>query len=385
MGALEDALRDTFADRVALPPALEDTAGRAIEQAGRQRRRQAVMGVVAIIVAVVVTSGGALVFANGAQPAEGPAAAPTSSATPHHAPVAVVPSGPPPTDVLVGDSIVTTTGRVITLTQVVGGQPRREPVAAYRAPGSWLVRVTDALGGEELWRVWANGSVAYVLKGQSIVVAPDGIRVAWQEGGRVHSGKLDGNGWVGQRSVEVGAATRLTGFAVRSVILQGADGGHEQWFPTGGSRGVQAATPPAKVYGGTPGATILGLTRGPGGQVRLAEYSWNGMALVRTGGVVQEPDWTAAGSVSPDGRWLLTVGRGTVRLYDLTRAWDQPDVPAAVSWSTEATNALWLADGSVAVGGPNVVSVHRVDGSTVGSTEFRSDRRLPTTVIAPLG
>ena len=54
MGLIEDALRDTFRSAVAATPAVDDAAGRAIDQARRVRRRRVAVGAAAAAVIVVV-------------------------------------------------------------------------------------------------------------------------------------------------------------------------------------------------------------------------------------------------------------------------------------------------------------------------------------------
>lgn len=363
MNDLDDLVRDTMRARVERPPVLRSSTDRVIAGARAMRRRRQVAtafaGVTVLVAAIAVT----------AALRGGPEAHPPGTRT-----------GTEPTpslqyraDVLTGDdrrTLVTAEGRTLSLAPIRG-----EVEKVYRAADGWLVVTSDGAPGHALWLLRPDGSAYQIVADADIepAIAPDGRRIAWRAGDRLHVGHVSGRTLVNDASTLAparGAPVAYTGTAV--VLGYSATGGgvdrHDVWVPTRGAyvASWERSTSVVSVYQPAPDGTLYGLVRPPGGgkSTCLAELdpAANLRATRTACGLPLTID--PLGLVSSGGFWLaapaLDEDRPRVVLIDLSLVFRAPTTVA--SWDAVAP-VTWLGSSAlVVVGDDGVPKVARLNG-----------------------
>ncbi|MEU1888628.1 hypothetical protein ABZ491_24470 [Micromonospora rifamycinica] len=307
---LEQALRETLAQRVAVPHRLPfDPAGLALGRARRMRRRRTVAGLALAGVATVLATGGMTQLGGQADRTTAPTVVlgdPRGLATRSAEPVAPVPAEQAVdggVDLIVAGVLVTATGQRYDLG--VGPVER-----AQRLPdrGGWLLTGATTVAGRTLWLVPAGGEPQALLAGaEEIAVSPDGRQVAWRDDGRLFSAGIV----AGQLLAIVGEPAPAGMVPVRfignQVLLRaGPQGGHLLWRPSPGTPPGTVVPNVLDVYGARSDGLLV---------ARVRAGARNCLALLgpdlrpRTTRCESTPAADGRGAVSPDGRWLLVNGR----------------------------------------------------------------------------
>jgi hypothetical protein len=326
MTDLEDVVRRVLRDRVLVPPAMVDPAGRAVAGARTVRRRRVLLGACAAgLVLVVVTAGlGALRGLVRISPA------PPANQPPSQVPAAGVAL------VVNGHTLVLPDGRVV----AVPGGGQADIVAALEVKQGWLVTASTAAsdGSDSLLLVTRDATV--VPLGQAVsgppVVSADGTHLAWHAVGQLATGHLTDAG-----RLEVDTQTpvsdhgRPIALTDRATVLGAADK-FDLWVPERGNYvpSWNVITGVVAVYGPLPGGRlVLGLVHPhPQAQnVCLAELDpLDNLHVTRTACDVPlrgGPD----GVISPDGHWFVAPETdGDQALIDLTRVFDPPAVTSSL-------------------------------------------------------
>lgn len=369
MGLLEDVLRDTFNNRVAAPPAVDDLAGQAIRRAGAIRRRQVAVASVAVVVTVVLVGVGML----SASPltvrfGSGPGGAGTTAqtTTPLAAPLVGVRL---PVDVLNGDRIQVSDGRVISLAGLGTAQ------AALRVSAGWLVRTTTNLAqnnsaapnsaaqnsaapNSAVWLVDEKGFASQLATGETTMVSAGtptrpSPQVAWTSAGRLNLASLVDRGLSGTAST-TGADKLVPIQAVAGGVLLGGNQSStaiwDMWYP---DKGAYKSTPTSAevsaVVGGTADGTQL--------------FALIGSQSRCLGVVEPPPQFTVVDTTctlalglndkvyaSPTGRYLLVVGASAYTVYDTTTIWTGPEATAGGRLNGDrAASGTWINDTTFAV------------------------------------
>jgi hypothetical protein len=338
MGLIEDELRATFASAVSVTPAVEDAAGRSLRRAHRRHRRRLVAGAAAAVVALGLAGAGVAALGRNHPVMVGlpsPAMSSRAARTPIH----------PPADVLVGDEIVTTDGRTVSLS----GLPLVD--AAYATGHGWLVRSWDDTSRLfSLWRIDPAGPRQHLIDGRLVAVSGNASTVAWSLDGSVAVGALTDGGVVSTKQTPGTGGFGPLGFAAGGLLLGrpgtgGAVTTYDMWFPSRGNYtpGPQRSEP---IFGPSADGTVLyGLTAGAA--PCLAEIDPQTLKPGRT----SCPARLGASSrlfASPEGRWLVVADADGLDVYDLTTFWTSP-VPL-MFWPIAATSLAWSGPSSFVVG-----------------------------------
>jgi hypothetical protein len=377
MGLLEDALRDTFNNRVAAPPAVDDLAGQAIRRAGAVRRRQVTVASVAVVVTVVLVGVGML----SASPltvrfGSGPGGAVTTAqtTTPPPAPLVGVKL---PVDVLNGDRIQVSDGRVISLAGLGVAQ------AALRVSAGWLVRTTNnlpagnvaqnnvaqnnaaqnsAAQSSAVWLVDEKGFASQLAAGETTMVSAGtptrpSPQVAWTAAGRLNLASLVGRNLSGTAST-TGADQLVPIQAVAGGVLLGgsqtsgatATATWDMWYP---DKGAYKSTPTSSdvsaVVGGTAdGTQLFALTGTKPACLRVMEPPPQFTVVNTTCSLAL--DLNDKVYASPTGSYLLVVGASTYAVYDSTTIWTSPRATAGGALAGDrAATGTWINDTTFAV------------------------------------
>jgi hypothetical protein len=343
MSGIEDLVRRSLHERVALAPALDDPAGRAVAGARTRRRRRALVATCAAgLVGVLVT--GAVAGLRG-----GPHTLPVPPAT-------VPPPAPAGVAVIVDrHALRLPDGRSVTLPAADQSMSR-----AVQVRQGWLVTATVADSSRLAWWLVTGDAAVRPLVQEltdAPVVSADGLLLAWRDGTRLFTGHLtDGGGLAVDASTPMpakGGPIAVTGTAV--VLGATATGGgidsYDLWLPARGDYvpSWNVITNVAAVYGPLPGGrSVLGLVHPATGgkEVCLADLDpANRLRATRTACTLPlraDP----AGAVSPDGHWLAAVASGGVALVDLTTVFQRPTV--ATTWHADGPGVWVDADTMVA-------------------------------------
>ena len=396
---MEQALRDCLSRQVSVPPVTADLAGVAVHRANRMHRRRTFAGVTLAAVVTIATSAGMAQF--GGSPREpGPAivvlgdpsgrpdsavAGPTPSAMVSGAAINV---GPPSVDLVVGTDLIVSTGESIDLSAL--GKVSQ----AKRVSDGWLVVSSAEPIGKNLWFVPEAGSPKAILTGVDVVVlASDGQRIAWRDKSQISAATVAG----GQLStmVQVGASsdTVPVGFVGVAVLLgRTGDAGldaYRLWWPSSPTAEHGTWNPAvAAIYGMTSGgnAVVGQLLTGASARPCLALLD-PGRNLVPVKTACQpQLDVSAAGTVSPDGRWLLVNGMGGASagravVIDLNSAFGTapavraagPAISGATVWTDPAT-AVHVDERGESV---RVVADRAVVGAADGVQRFPGPAVVP--------
>ncbi|MER7166116.1 hypothetical protein ABT336_08595 [Micromonospora sp. NPDC000207] len=345
---LELAVRESLRRQAELArPLPVDPADRAIRRANRTLRRRTLTGVALAAVATVAVSTGVAQIGGGSTRPDSPVLIgdPLGPST-------AVSVGPQPpavgavraeADLIVGTSLGTTEGRQIEL-EGVGPVER-----AQRMPDDtgWLLLGRATAAGRTLWSVGSDGTVGVLLAGAAtIVAAPDGRRVAWRDGGQLHTAGVVAGQLVATVGTPVADGVEPVGVVGDTVLVRRNPDrpGLASWRPAEGPpRDLDGSV--RHVYGSRPDGRLVGQVVDGDGRSCLASLGPTGRVEGRPGCVPLGPD--GHGAVSADGRWLLVNradGDAGAVLVDLDTLGGAPGVhPAgpsltgAVAWALPGT------------------------------------------------
>ena len=378
MGLLEDALRDTFSSQVATPPAIDAVADRAIDRAGRVRRRRTtlVTAVAAVSVAIVGAGVVSVVAGSGNQGQQvgGPPTSPNPTASAGPSPGGTTPplvGVELPVDVLNRERIQAANGTVVPLAGM--GDASR----AWRVHEGWLVETYQFDQQREMvWLVSEAGGQTLIASGRAAMVSPGsaarpGPQVAWVTDDELFLGTYaDGHlsGVVSTKGVALGPQ-RVVG---SGVVLAGTQTGGgldtwDMWFPDRGA--YRATTENANGLSTVLGTTvdnerIIGLYGGK--PPCLGELDPNGFTPMKSNCSVGLDDFRLDDKVfpSPDGRWWAVTGEFGVALYDAEKVWTDETKTAAWPSVQASYAAVWVADGTafVVTTTTEVITIHLENG-----------------------
>ncbi|MGN9807826.1 hypothetical protein ACTMSW_00505 [Micromonospora sp. BQ11] len=345
---LEQALRETLARQVAVPPRLTaDPAGVAIRRAARSQRRRTLAGVALAAVTTVAVSTGMAQLGREPRMPNGTVVVlgdPYASSLPP-APQQVAPPGPAVdlpvgVDLVVGDVLATADGRRLTL----AGLRPVDRVQRTRDSVGWLVVGGPTAAGRSLWSVRPSGPPQVLLSGaDEIVLSGDGRHVAWREGTQLGKGAILNNKVIAVVRRAAPDAAFPVGFAGDRVLirLHPERPGHALWHPPTGQVSVGRDRTTTHIHGtGPTGVVVAQISAGTPRRPCLALLDpARDLAPTRT---TCGPALTGdgRGGVSPDGRWLLVNGRDTALLVDLAATTPTarpagPPVAGEVAWTSD--------------------------------------------------
>lgn len=366
---LERALRETLS-RAADPThavGRPDPAGRAIGKGRRISRRRSAVGTVMVVAATALATAGVVQFRPDDQRYAGPAwiedpPPEILQSLPAIAPTTAVPvpSGTfdsdkmsatsVPVDVVVATQLRTTGGTAITLPQV------GTVTQAHEATKGWLVVGMPPSGGATLWYVAADGSSVQVLPAvDAVALAPDGRRVAWRDSARLFSAFVEQGTLKGATQVSAPEEGLPVSFVGDGVVMQRTGAGVQQgafdvWWPRRGTYTPVWKPGTAEIYGPLPdGRTVVGQVSAETGDrpcLALLDAT-KALTVVKTACALQLNP-RGAGTVSPDGRWLVAGGAGRARLVDLRVAFNGGK-PSAADAGPELTDQAAWASGNTLV------------------------------------
>ena len=336
---LERTLRETLS-RAADPAQAvggPDPGGRAIQKGRRISRRRSVVGTVLLVAATAAATAGVVQLNPGERRSQGPSwvadpdpqvnqslpAVEPTTAVP--APLGTLDSDPMsavdvPVDLVVSTQLRTSTGTAITLPQI--GTVTR----AHETNKGWLVVGVPPAGGATLWYVAPDGSAIQVLPSvDAVAVAPDGRRVAWRDSSRLFSAIVDQGTLKNATQTAAPSEGLPVSFVGQGVLMErsttGASrAGFDVWWPRHGALYTptwKAGT--SEIYGPLPdGRTVVGqVSAEVGDRPCLALLdAVNALTVLKTSCALQL-NARGAGTVSPDGHWLVADGDGRARLVDL--------------------------------------------------------------------
>jgi hypothetical protein len=341
---LERALRETLS-RAADPAHAVggyDPAGRAIGKGRRINRRRSVVGTVMVVAATAAATAGVVQLNPDDRRSAGPAwvedpPPELNQSLPAIAPTTVMPvpdgsvdrdpmsATDVPVDLIVATQLRTTGGTALTLPQV--GTVTR----AHEATKGWLVVGVPPSGGTTLWYVASNGSSRQVLPAvDAVVLAPDGQRVAWRDSARLFSAVVDQGTLKDATQTSAPADGVPVRFVGHGVIMErpasgAVQGGFDVWWPRRGARYTPAwKAGTSEIYGSLPdGNTVVGQVSAEAGAPPCLALldAVNALNVLKKACALQL-NASGAGTVSPDGHWLVADGAGRARLVDLHVVFD---------------------------------------------------------------
>lgn len=358
---LERAVRETFAQRAAVPrPLTADPAGVAIRRARRIQRQRTLAGLALAAVATVGVSTGVAQLGDGSRTQQRPTVVlgdPSNLARPEPLPSGTGPAVGPSvagTDLLVGNTIIASNGRRVTLAAL--GPAER--VQRLPEDDGWLVTGVPTAAGRTLWAVSPDGAAQVLLAGADVItVAADGRQVAWRDNEEIVAAGLVSRELIAPVRTPAPATAAPVGFVGNAVLvrLDRDRPGHVLWHPAAGPVSAGPDRRTLAVYGALPDGRLVGQVTGSGraGCLALLDPS-NGFAPTDSAcGAAVSGD--GLGAISPDGRWLVVNGRAdgsdAALLVDLSRFGATvpvhpagPPLTGAVAWSS-ADEAAYV-DGS---------------------------------------
>lgn len=379
---IEEALRKSFAGRVATPPAVDDPAGAAIRRGRAMRQRRAVGSSAIVLVLFVGLLGGAVVARRawlteqaaqrGAPPAAAPSAiqvapraipnepAPTAGASPGRT---VVGGSASPglaaadPDVLVGDTLWTAGGDRV---ELVASNP---VTAAYRVPAGWVY-----LAGELRLRRAGKGWLPLAPRPDGWALSGDGERLAYVANRRLIIGDLTEDGLTKRTTVEVAAGVTPVAFVGDRLVIN--RNGQFDFMNVDGAYTPTWLSTVVAVYG-TRSGSLAGLVRS-GPLVCLAELGFRptGLTVQRLGSCGFKLAAARAAKLSPDGAWLAVPGATGVSLVDLAKSFA---AGKSTGKSTGKTEKYVVACPGLATPPPTWLS-----GSTLATADRRGALRCHT-------
>ncbi|MEH1124470.1 hypothetical protein [Micromonospora sp. CPCC 206061] len=343
---LERALRDSLAGATTdmAPVRHADPAGTAIRRAKRISRRRSVAGTALVVVATVAAAMGVVQLRPDNERYAGPAwigdPYPSILRSADPTPTRLDPPDSSdemrrqdlgvgdelPVDVVVTTHLQTASGKIVDLASL------GTVTQAHRADGGWLMVGAQQSGRSALWWVSADGSARELLPPvEAVVLASDGLRVAWLDGARLFSASvIQGQVSGAQQSAALTQGLPVS-FLGRAVLMaRTRDGGDEYavWWPDGGGafKPTWSGTT-VGIYGPLPdGKTVVGqVLQGRGNSACLALLDARNALTVLKTACATRLKRDGAGTVSPDGRWLVADAEtaNLAALVDLTGAFKQ--------------------------------------------------------------
>lgn len=367
MTMLEDALRETFAGRVADVPAVLDPAGTAIRRARALRRRQQAVAGTALALAVTLVVSGAWWVRSAAGTGRSPepmagAAAGLRADQPAMGPVDAAPAEPsssapsPPSgsalklDLFNGSTILAADGRGLPIADVAAG------TSVDRVPDGWLY--TSASARTRLLR--ADGtSVDVGIDGEQFVVSADGTRVAWMAARPAAQPTLKLAELTGDYVRDVVTTPVPVGTSpvalVSGRVVVASKQGYDYWDP---SQLIFKPTWNSAVrevlgqYGDFAVATVDAVPGGsdskPGGCLALFSLAGDGLHDTRQTCQPIGLSGQLPNVLSPTGRWLAIANGRRTQLVDLSTVFDRPSGPSCV-FPSSVENMAWEDDGHLVV------------------------------------
>ncbi|GLH95554.1 hypothetical protein [Phytohabitans aurantiacus] len=344
---LERALRESLASASAdvAPVRHADPAGTAIRRAKRINRRRSIAGTALVAVATVAAAMGVVQL----RPAPERNAGPVWVGDPYPS---ILRSGDPtptqldppdgsddlrrqdlavgdvmPVDVVLNTHLQTASGKVVDLAAL------GTVTQAHRADSGWLIVAAQETGRSALWWVNPDGSARELLPPvEAVVLASDGLRVAWLDGARLFSASVIRGQVSGAQQSAALTQGQPVSFLGRAVLMaRTRDGGDDEyavWWPDGG----EAFKPTwngttVGIYGPLPdGHTVVGqVTQGQNNRACLALLDARNALTVLKTACATRLKRDGSGSVSPDGRWLVADAEtaNLAALVDLSGAFKQ--------------------------------------------------------------
>ncbi|WP_422753471.1 hypothetical protein [Micromonospora sp. WMMD708] len=353
---LEQALRETLVQRVAVPHRLPvDPAGVALGRARRARRRRTVAGLALAGVATALVTGGMTQLGGQADRPTTPTVVlgdPRGVASLSAGPVAPAPPRQPAdggVDLIVAGTLVTAAGQRYELG--VGPVERAQRLPDH---SGWMLTGAVTAAGRTLWVVPAGGEPRALLAGaDEIALSPDGRQVAWRDDGRLFAAGIVAGQLVALVTGPPADAVPVRLVGDRVLLRAGSAGGHRWWRPTPGGSPGPVAPDVLDVYGTRPDGRLVARVRA-GARSCLAVLAPD--LIPATTRCAPTPATDGRGAVSPDGRWLLVNGRvagadGAV-LVDLTGT-DPPArtagplIDGGVTWTDTRTAEYVDRDGAL--------------------------------------
>ncbi|MEJ3743205.1 hypothetical protein WEI85_07955 [Actinomycetes bacterium KLBMP 9797] len=398
---LENALRDSLSGAAAdaYPIRNNDLAGTAIRRARRTQRRWSVAGVALVAAATVVAGAGVTQIVPAQQRQAGPAwvfdPAPElerpDEATPSPSPA--LPDGPelrqqqlelsqrPLVDVVVAGNLRTASGRVVSIDGL--GTVRQ----AHEVDGGWLVVSGQPSDGFALWYVGQFGARRQLLPpAKAMVLGSDGRQVAWIDGARLFAGAVVQGEIAGAKQAiapREGLPISFVGAAVLMGRAQGGDlDGYAVWWPERGGFEPAWNDAAVSVYGSMPdGHTVVGQVRDESTPACLALLDANNaLSVLKTACALSLADG-GAGSVSPDGRWLVAdASFGAAAVVDLSSAFTTKPAPARPAGPPLRGSTVWADPNTLVHAVDNALFRVRVDRIAAGKAGVDS---VPVSGAAP--
>jgi hypothetical protein len=374
MTMLEDALRETFAGRVAEVPAVLDPAGAAIARARTVRRRQHAVASTALALAVTLVVSGTWWARGAVGPGRSPerlastAVGPAASARPSVGPPGVRPADDAPPqaapavpqrsvpagaalklDLFDGATILTPDGRGLSVPNVASGS------TVDRVPDGWLY--TSASAGTRLMRLDGK-SVDVGIDGDRVVVSADGTRVAWMAARETAQptlklAELTGDSLSGVLTTPVPPGTAPVAL-VGSRVVVASKQGYDYWDPTKVTFRPSWISSVHDVYGQY-GDFAVAAVDAPGKPdleqgtcVALLSLADDGLRDTRQLCQPIEAGGGPPNALSPDGRWLAVAAGTKAQLIDVSAKSAQPSPPNCAFPST-VLNMAWEDGGHLVV------------------------------------
>jgi hypothetical protein len=372
VGDIERDLRAGLNEWAAQPaPPTGGLSGVVIRRGRRVVRRRAAGGAVALVaVTTLATSGVAQLSARPvaptklstlmAEPILPPADPPTASrAAPIESPDTLARANalaprPLPVGVVTTERLVPTTGPTIDL------KPVGPVTAAYGVSTGWLVTGGAATAPTSLWYVRPTGAPVRLLSDvDGLALSDDGTRVSWRKGGRLLLASITGGALRNRVQTTAPAGSLPVAFAGALVLLSRARATNAAGAELGVWSGDRPAAVPAwrpeasVAYGTLPDrhTVVARLADQPGtkGCVALLDVA-RALAVQRRSCSLPLPA-AGRGWVSPDGHWLVAVGRsGRALLVDLSTAFGTTPTVRDAGPSPSGT-AVWLDAHTLVHGG----------------------------------
>jgi len=350
---------------------LADQAGpyadpdKALAKANRRRTVKLTLAPLAIVLAAAV---GIPFAANGLPGGGSPAANPSASENPQLPELGV--------DYMVGNSLVTTGGRVYLLKDWEGGDVQKTPLG-------WLVNQWDA--GTYLLK--ANGTTVPIgdrFGEGPLVLSSDGTRIAYQEGGEFKVSRITAEGLEEIASVPDTEVNSIAGWSGDRVVFFLADesAGSENADVSWGVWDPEGSGWVTDWYPGSPDYT------GTQDQMLFWDEPNGGYCLVRadietgaeTGRRCDLDTQVLPSRISPDGLYALSDPYGdTPKVFTVDDVFtDAGAQPAPACGAANVNDEAWLGDVVYMVTGsefsgpddPSKVIACAVTGQTVSETAF---------------
>lgn len=381
--SLEDALRATFREQVANPPATEALADRAVAAGRRIHARNAILSSVAAAVSVALVGIGVVSYIGGTGPVDPAVIAPPSLTAPASARPTTYPvSVNLPASVVIGDTLWVATADGGGQVPLAGlGTIQR----AWRIDEGWLIESTKGADPSPhlLSYVPDSGSPISVVSGTAISVAGtagtgDGLRVAWSTESELTFAKLlieDGNVRLDELVttpapiVDGNVRLRPQALVGAAVVLAGGEQLEvwDAWIPAQGDYAASAGLPLVAPHGITADGErlIAWYQPDPKQPPCLGELEPDGLTPVPGRSRCPNPfARTDAVFPSPDGEYWMVIGEKTAAVYRAESVWKGGD--PVVTVPEHLTSGTWAHDGAAFAGltGDSVLQIY-LDGLVV--------------------